>query len=114
MQMNEDTKRQTDMKNAALRAADVLRGLRANSDRLLLMCQLSQGEANVSELEAAVGITQPTLSQQLGVMRRLKLVETRRAGKMVYCRSGDNRIMTLLNTLYTLYCPQAGTGKGSQ
>ncbi|HHH5958272.1 TPA: transcriptional regulator, partial [Escherichia coli] len=26
MLMNEDTKRQTDMKNAALRAADVLRG----------------------------------------------------------------------------------------
>ena len=47
MLMNEDTKRQTDMKNAALRAADVLRGL-ANSDRLLLMCQLSLGEANVA------------------------------------------------------------------
>lgn len=113
MLMNEDTKRQTDMKNAALRAADVLRGL-ANSDRLLLMCQLSLGEANVAGLEAAVGITQPTtLSQQLGVMRRLKLVETRRAGKMVYYRIEDNRIMTLLNTLYDLYCPQAGTGKGS-
>ena len=111
MLMNEDTKRQTDMKNAALRAADVLRGL-ANSDRLLLMCQLSLGEANVAGLEAAVGITQPTLSQQLGVMR-LKLVETRRAGKMVYYRIEDNRIMTLLNTLYDLYCPQAGTGKGS-
>ena len=43
MRMNEDTKRQTDMKNAALGAADVLRGL-ANSDRLLLMCQLSRGK----------------------------------------------------------------------
>lgn len=42
MRMNEDTKRQTDMKNAAMGAADLLRGL-ANSDRLLLMCQLSQG-----------------------------------------------------------------------
>ncbi|MBD3703895.1 helix-turn-helix transcriptional regulator [Klebsiella pneumoniae] len=111
MLMNEDTKRQTDMKNAALRAADVLRGL-ANSDRLLLMCQLSLGK-RMAGLEAAVGITQPTLSQQLGVMRRLKLVETRRAGKMVYYRIEDNRIMTLLNTLYDLYCPQAGTGKGS-
>jgi DNA-binding transcriptional ArsR family regulator len=110
MQMNEDTKRQTDMKNAALRAADVLRGL-ANSDRLLLMCQLSQGEANVSELEAAVGITQPTLSQQLGVMRRLKLVETRRAGKMVYYRIGDNRIMTLLNTLYIFTVRRQGQVK---
>ncbi|EAB8479849.1 helix-turn-helix transcriptional regulator [Salmonella enterica] len=113
MRMDEDTKRQTDMKNAAMGAADLLRGL-ANSDRLLLMCQLSQGgEANVAELEAAVGINQPTLSQQLGVMRRLKLVETRRAGKMVFYRIEDKRIMTLLNTLYDLYCPQAGTGKES-
>lgn len=43
MPVNEDTKRQIDMKNAALGAADVLRGL-ANSDRLLLMCQLSLGK----------------------------------------------------------------------
>jgi DNA-binding transcriptional ArsR family regulator len=75
------------------------------------MCQLSQGEANVSELEAAVGITQPTLSQQLGVMRRLKLVETRRAGKMVYYRIGDNRIMTLLNTLYIFTVRRPGQVK---
>ena len=38
----------------------------ANPDRLLLLCQLSQGEMSVSELEAALGILQPTLSQQLG------------------------------------------------
>ncbi|KUX08589.1 ArsR family transcriptional regulator [Escherichia coli] len=75
----------------------------------VLLCL--SGEANVTELEAAVGITQPTLSQQLGVMRRLKLVETRRAGKMVYYRIGDNRIMTLLNTLYDLYCPQSDPDK---
>lgn len=42
----------------------------------------------MTELEAAVGITQPTLSQQLGVMRRLKLVETRRAGKWYITVSG--------------------------
>ncbi|WP_162825264.1 ArsR/SmtB family transcription factor, partial [Escherichia coli] len=83
----------------------------ANSDRLLLMCLLSQGEANLTELEAAVGISQPTLSQQLGVLRRLKLVETRRAGNMVYYRIGDNRSMTLLNTLYDLYCTQADPDK---
>lgn len=56
------------------------------------MCKLSQGEANVAELEATVGINKPTLSQQLGVMRRLKLVETRRAGKMVFYRIEDKRI----------------------
>jgi DNA-binding transcriptional ArsR family regulator len=98
--MNEDTKRQTDMKNAALGAADVLRGL-ANSDRLLLMCQLSR-EANAPSWKLqSVSLSRPCLSNC--ALRRLKLVETRRAGKMVYYRIEDNRIMTLLNTLYDLY-----------
>ncbi|VCY53765.1 Biofilm growth-associated repressor [Escherichia coli] len=105
--MNEDTKRQTDMKNAALGAADVLRGL-ANSDRLLLMCQLPGSECD----RAGSGgrYHQPTLSQQL----RHASPEAGRdptAGKMVYYRIGDNRIMTLLNTLYDLYCPQADPDK---
>ena len=92
------------MKLAAEGAADVLRGL-SNCDRLLLMCQLSQGEASVAQLEEAVGIHQPTLSQQLGVMRRLKLVETRREGKQIFYRIEDKRILSLLTTLYDLYCP---------
>lgn len=41
----------------------------SNPDRLLLLCQLSQGEKRVGELEELVGISQPTLSQQLGVLR---------------------------------------------
>ena len=41
----------------------------ANSDRLMLLCQLSQGEYSVGELEAMLGISQPTLSQQLAVLR---------------------------------------------
>lgn len=102
-----DTDLQDAMKQAALSAVEMLRGL-SNADRLLLMCQLSQGEANVTQLEEAVGIHQPTLSQQLGVLRRLKLVETRRTGKQIYYRIEDPRIFTLLTTLYDLYCPHSG------
>ncbi len=107
MTVRVDTDIQNAMKQAALGASEILRGL-SNADRLLLMCQLSQGEANVAQLEAAVGIHQPTLSQQLGVLRRLKLVETRRTGKQIFYRIEDPRIFTLLNTLYDLYCPQTG------
>ena len=57
-------------------AGQLLKAL-ANPDRLLLLCQLSQGESNVSELEELLGIGQPTLSQQLAVLRREALVETR-------------------------------------
>lgn len=102
-----DTDIQDAMKQAASGAAEILRGL-SNADRLLLMRQLSQGEASVAQLEEAVGIHQPTLSQQLGVLRRLKLVETRRTGKQIFYRIEDQRIFALLNTLYDLYCPQAG------
>lgn len=74
------------MKYAAGQACDVLRIL-ANEDRLLLLCQLSQGEKAVSELEEALGIHQPTLSQQLAVLRSDGLVNTAEKGNAYFIRS---------------------------
>ena len=95
---------------ARLRAAagEAVAALKAlgNPERLLLLCQLSQGELSVSELEEALDIHQPTLSQQLGVLRREGMVQTRRDGKKVFYRVADERLLALLQTLYTLYCPK--------
>ena len=77
----------------------------ANEDRLLLLCQLAQGEACVSELEELLGIRQPTLSQQLGILRTEDIVSTRREGKKIYYQLSDSRVVALLATLYGLYCP---------
>lgn len=93
------------MREAAGTATALLRAL-ANEDRLLLLCQLSQGEHAVSELEAQLDIRQPTLSQQLGVLRKEGLVDTRREGKYVYYAVADPRVLALLKTLYSLYCPK--------
>ena len=49
------------MHEAAADAARLMKAL-ANPDRLMLLCQLSQAEMSVGELEAALGILQPTLS----------------------------------------------------
>ncbi len=76
----------------------------ANENRLLLLCQLSQGEKSVGELETLLGIRQPTLSQQLGVLRNEGLVQTRREGKQIIYRVVDARAQRLLETLYGLYC----------
>lgn len=92
------------MRVAADRASDVLHIL-SNPDRLLLLCQLSQGEQSVSELEELLDIRQPTLSQQLGVLRNDGLVTTRRDGKRIYYSVADTKVLTLLNVLYDLYCP---------
>ncbi|MCW2255539.1 DNA-binding transcriptional ArsR family regulator [Providencia alcalifaciens] len=92
------------MKHASIQTSSLLKTL-GNPDRLLLLCQLTQGEACVSELETSLGIQQPTLSQQLTVLRNEELVITRREGKRIYYAIGDEKLLTLLNTLYQLYCP---------
>ncbi|MGL5335247.1 MAG: metalloregulator ArsR/SmtB family transcription factor [Enterovibrio sp.] len=106
--MNNTLIKQEKMHDAASAAAAILRAL-ANDDRLLLLCHLSQGEASVGQIENALGIGQPTLSQQLGVVRRLQLVATRREGKQIFYRIEDPKVLILLNTLYQLYCPEDKT-----
>ena len=79
--------------------------LLGNSDRLMLLCQLVQQERTVGELERLTGITQPTLSQQLGILRREGVVSTRRDGKFIWYQLNDPRILQLIQTMYRLYCP---------
>ena len=76
----------------------------SNSDRLLLLCQLAHGEKNVGELETLLGIRQPTLSQQLGVLREARLVRTRRDGKCIYYEIASTQALALMNTLYQEFC----------
>ena len=80
--------------------------LLANEDRLLLMCQLSQGEMCVGELEEGLGIRQPTLSQQLGVLRAEGVVHTRREGKNIFYSVADPALLKILALLHRLYCPK--------
>lgn len=79
----------------------------SNPDRLLLLCQLSQGEKRVGELEELVGISQPTLSQQLGVLREEGLVNTRRDGKNIYYEIASPQAMAVMNVLFEQFCGPA-------
>ena len=79
--------------------------LLGNADRLLLLCQLAQQERTVGDLEQLTGETQPTLSQQLGILRREGVVSTRRDGKFIWYQLNDPRILQLIQTMYRLYCP---------
>jgi ArsR family transcriptional regulator len=89
-------------------AADVARQMKVlgNPERLLLLCQLSQRECCVSDLEELLDIRQPTLSQQLAVLRSEGVVDTRRDGKRIFYRVADQRLLRVLATLYALYCPK--------
>ena len=87
----------------ALRASDFLKAL-ANPHRLLILCHLAEGEMSVGELEQLLKLRQPTLSQQLARLREDALVETRRAGKMIYYRLASNEALRLIELLYELFC----------
>ncbi|KAA2284294.1 helix-turn-helix transcriptional regulator, partial [Acinetobacter sp. AB118710] len=70
----------------------------ANTDRLLILCHLSQQELNVSQIEEITDIKQPTLSQQLMMLRKSDVVNTRRDGKQIYYSIKDERMIEVLNT----------------
>ncbi|WP_287804482.1 metalloregulator ArsR/SmtB family transcription factor [Diaphorobacter sp.] len=80
--------------------------LLGNEDRLMLLCQLTEGERTVGELEQLTGIGQPTLSQQLGVLRRDGLVQTRREGKFIWYQLADDRALQLMQAIHRLFCKQ--------
>jgi ArsR family transcriptional regulator len=76
----------------------------ANQGRLLLLCQLSQGEYCVSDLESLTGIKQPTLSQQLTVLRDERMVSTRREGKQIFYSIASKEAMAVMRVLYEQFC----------
>ena len=86
-------------------AGQLLKAL-GNPDRLLLLCQLVAGEMNVGELEDRLKIVQPTLSQQLGVLRREGLVDTRRDGRQIYYSISSPQALAVIETLYQLFCSE--------
>ncbi|MEW9898361.1 metalloregulator ArsR/SmtB family transcription factor [Chitinivorax sp. PXF-14] len=94
------------MRGAADRATSLLKTL-ANEDRLMLLCQMVGGEKCVGDFEALLDIRQPTLSQQLGVLRNEGLVSTRRDGKHIYYSLASSEAVRVLELLYSLYCPIA-------
>jgi|SRR5207253_106260 DNA-binding transcriptional ArsR family regulator len=91
------------LRASASKACALLKAL-ANEDRLLILCQLTQGERNVGELEVMTGVRQPTLSQQLGVLRDEGLVVTRREGKYIFYGLASHEVIQVMKTLSGLYC----------
>ncbi|EJM07642.1 putative transcriptional regulator [Pseudomonas sp. GM102] len=91
------------LRASASKACALLKAL-ANEDRLLILCQLTQGERNVGELEKMTGVRQPTLSQQLGILRDEGLVATRREGKYIFYGLASHEVIQVMKTLSGLYC----------
>ncbi|WP_245446299.1 ArsR/SmtB family transcription factor [Metarhizobium album] len=84
-------------------AADFMRQF-SNANRLMLLCQIAREECSVSDIQAALGIKQPALSQQLAELRQAGLVKTRRESRQIYYSIADGRAEAVMNLLFNLFC----------
>ncbi|NML93627.1 ArsR/SmtB family transcription factor [Novosphingobium olei] len=88
----------------AAQVADTLKAI-GNTRRLMLLCKLVEhGEVTVGDLARDVGLSQSACSQHLAKMRQEGLVTYRRESQTLWYTISDERVETLLGTLYQLYC----------
>lgn len=89
---------------SAERAVTLLR-LLANEKRLMILCQLADGEMAVGDIQSHVRLSQSALSQHLALLRTEGIVATRREGQAVFYRLDDPAAMRVIETLAELFCP---------
>ena len=90
----------------ANRAAGLLRSM-SNPVRLMVLCQLTQGEKSAGELERMLPISQSALSQHLALLRQRDLVKTRRAGQSIYYSLAGSEAASVLAVLCEIFCGQS-------
>ena len=92
-----------EMSRHADEAAALLKAL-AHPARLLVLCQLVEGEASVGELQPITGLSMSALSQHLAVLREMALVETRREAQTIFYSLAEGPAASVLDALYAAYC----------
>jgi DNA-binding transcriptional ArsR family regulator len=101
--------RLSELEQNARRAAKLLKAM-SNPARLVILCQLADGERSVGELERAVGLSQSGISQHLAVLRRERVVSSRRIRQTVLYSLASRDVITVMGTLHTVFCrPRAIT-----
>lgn len=93
----------TQMQSAADMASGLLKAM-ANRHRLLILCQLIDGERSVGELAAFLGVRDSTVSQHLAILRRDDLVDSRRDGQTIFYSIGSAPARDLVEVLYRSFC----------
>jgi len=92
-----------DLRPRANEAANLMRAL-SSPHRLMILCELSQGERSVGQLERVVPLRQSALSQHLAKLRRDGLVSTRRESQTIYYTLADPAVAEVIGVLHDIYC----------
>lgn len=86
----------------------------ASRHRLMILCELHNGERSVTKLQEAIGLSQSSLSQHLARLREDELVKTRRESQTIYYSLANANVSRVIGLLHELFCaePCAPTPKG--
>ncbi|HEX8013265.1 MAG TPA: metalloregulator ArsR/SmtB family transcription factor [Casimicrobiaceae bacterium] len=101
--------RMQELQSNARHVAALLKAM-ANPARLVILCQLAEGERSVGELERAVGLSQSGISQHLAVLRRSEVVASRRDRQTVFYSLASAEVVTLMGTLHAVFCRRGRKG----
>jgi len=98
MNMNVD-----EMQTNAREVSDMLKVL-SSENRLMLICQLIDGEKSVGELAELLDMRPAAVSQQLALLRKDRVVSTRKVAQTVYYSVSRPDVKGLVEFLYDTYC----------
>jgi len=88
---------------SAAEAEELLKAM-ANRNRLMILCQLIEGERSVGELAELLDLRDSTVSQHLALLRKDGLVLPRREGQTIWYSITSEPARRLVETLYQIFC----------
>ncbi|WP_038176661.1 MULTISPECIES: ArsR/SmtB family transcription factor [Vibrio] len=92
-----------EMQNKAVEAADLLKVM-AHPERLMVLCQLTEGEVGVGALQTSSVLSQSAFSQHLTVLRKHGLIKSRKESQQVFYSLDDERVVQLIHNLQSTFC----------
>lgn len=93
----------TELQSKATEVSDILKTM-AHPERLMVLCQLVDGEVGVAQLQQRTSLSQSAFSQQLSVLKKHNLVTVRKESQQVFYALADGRVKELIASFYTIFC----------
>ena len=94
-----------ELENKAEHVSGFLKGL-ANPHRLLILCQLAEGEKSVTDLIDATNIAQTSMSQHLSKLKSIGIVDFRRDHRTLYYFICHDAARDVMGVLYKHFCTE--------
>ncbi len=83
----------------------------ANEQRLMILCNLVDGEKSVSELQEILGLHQSSTSQHLAKLRNKGIIQARKHSQSNYYSISDEKVLQVIQTLHELFCSGLDTSQ---